>query len=461
MEATVGSLRALCPWLWWVPTMHVRELPVLTAADRPLIDRFASAVGVDAGRVLAYLQLRAEDPGLDRRATARTVGFGTELSERPVRAALEMLTDAGLVERVTRPTSRPGRPPAVWFVTGERTETFVAACRHQGGRLSAHRNRIADREVSTVGDDQPVSPPDREMKTHEQDWGEPPGTVDLALNWQLNPLHLPLLAARDRFPEVRPGGELSLTPTEGSRQAIDALVRGECDVAVSGAATFLRERERGRPVVALAVVYQRSPVVLYTTRERFGDPFESVSQLRSRRLGTPPNSETRLLGRLMLEQAGLADAVEVVDVTGEEQTALRSGAVDAVTGAFQDPRRLREASDQTVDVVALAEQFPIYGPTVVTTMASLRRCRPTIETVLASLVAGWADAIVDPGAVAQAATERPTGPDSPERAAATFEHAADRFGRIEAARTQGWGVHDPDRWVGLRAALRQGGVMPP
>lgn len=271
----------------------------------------------------------------------------------------------------------------------------------------------------------------------------------------MNPFHLSLCNVRTADAVDR-SVVLTFEEHAGSREAVSAVVTSENDVAVGGAATILREREAGRPIVPLAVLFQRLTVMVFTTRECFGEPFEWMSQLRSCFLGIPTGTETGVLGRLLLEQANLRESVELVAIEGEERSALGFGKVDAVTGMFPDPYRFN-LDGRPVDIVAMADQHPTYGLILVTTRTTLRRRRSILEAVLAAAVAGRADALCD-GRKAAKEVAATAASDSPDGIRRTFCRANDRF-EGEVTQKRGWGWHTTDEWVRLRTVLPQGGML--
>jgi ABC-type nitrate/sulfonate/bicarbonate transport system substrate-binding protein len=227
------------------------------------------------------------------------------------------------------------------------------------------------------------------------------------------------------------------------------------DVALAGAATTVRARQTEQSILPLALLFQRAMVVLYTTRDAFGGRFESAEQLRGRRVGMSSTSETGLLGRLFLSQAGILDDVTVVDTTGEEQSMLRSGRAAVVAGSFADPQQVADEG-HTVDSLLVADQFPMYGPALVTTERVLRERRPALERFLAGTVTGWAEAVRQPAAAVRA-VERDS--EAADTASHTFERAVSEFATASAVAKHGWGWHRAAGWNRLVTALQQAGLL--
>ncbi|WP_408958409.1 ABC transporter substrate-binding protein [Natrinema sp. 74] len=433
--------------------MDVRTFPVLTDEDEALVERLSVGLGENAARVLAYLLCRLGDPDLADVATRTAVHIGAGVSKNAAAAALEELVAAELVAETTASTADPGRPPKAWHAVAPLSETVRRTYVYHADRLIEQGERTA----AALETDPSASPEagDRESTPETDDSGGEragPECVSVGLNWRSNALHLPLFAARSADESDI---SLAFAEYDGSRAAAAAVASGDCDVGVAGAATILRERTRGRPIVPIAVCFQRSMVVLYTTRAAFGGPFERLEQLAGRRIGLRPGTETGLLGRLLLEQADLSERVDLVDVGGEERAALESGEVDAVTGMVPDPDRL-EVAERQVEVVAVSDAYPAYGPALIAAEETLQRRRARVEAVLVATIAGRANAARETAAAASEFASETD--DSPERIARTFEAAVDRFGG-DAVRRRGWGWHSPDDWRNLRDALAQGGIV--
>lgn len=428
--------------------MDVTEFPVLDEDDRPVVEAFAVGLGDDAARALAYLhRRRAVASAGDEPASLLAVRVGTGLNRNAAKAALSTLADADLVEETTRATGGRGRPPRGWRADGDRLALRDRVYARRASALVERARRVSD-ALPAADVTGPVAEGGR---------ADDRTAPTVSLNWRPNGLQVPLFAARAADAYAERDRPVELVHRTGSDESLADVADGSATVGVVGAVTLRRAIDRGTPVVPLALFYQRAPAVLYATRGAFGEPFERAAQLRGRRVGMPVGSEIGLLGRLFLAQAGVAEAVTVVDVAGEEQRALRDGRVDAVTGSFADPDRLRD-DGLTVDAVPVADRFPIYGPALAARRDALDERCETLRAVLAGTMVGVARAARDPsdGVAAVAAA----GGDAPERVRRTFETATEEFGRSEDVAESGWGAHRRDGWTRLAAVLREVGLLP-
>ncbi|MFC7156738.1 ABC transporter substrate-binding protein [Halomarina halobia] len=428
--------------------MRTREYPVLADEDCELIARLAIGTSDGTARVLGYLLLRDRQPAFAAApATRLEIQIGTGESRNAVSAALNALDERDLVIASTVERDGRGRPPKAWRPRADVPATVERVYSHHAADLLTQAAAVA---AETGAED--VRPGDGS----EQSGGD--GSLTVGLNWRPNVLHAPLFAAVEGGDYEDRGMTVGIRSFEGSGRALDALRAGEADVVVAGAATTVRTRAGGAPLVPLAPLFQRAMAVLYTTRDAFGGPLDGVERLRGRRIGMPRSSETGLLVRLFLSQSGLLDETTVVDVGGEERAALRSRRADVVTGTFADPRTL-EADGTTVDVLPIADHFPIYGPTLVTTEGTLRERYDDLERFLAGTLAGRETVLADPGEAVRAVVGSSASPDALERGRRDLTDAVSEFGSSKAVRNRGWGWHTVEEWRRLNTALGHAGLL--
>jgi ABC-type nitrate/sulfonate/bicarbonate transport system substrate-binding protein len=425
--------------------MDTREFPVLADEDGELVERLSTGLGDDAARVLAYLLVRKENEWFtDEPATRLAIRIGTSLNRETAADALATLEKRDLVTATTVRNEARGRPPKAWRAPEDTETTVRRADEAHATALLGQAQTVA----AALG-----SEPRMETETTDESISD---RVRLGLNWLPNPLHAPFFLAASSGGYDERGVGVALSHHRGSGRALDSLTAGTVDVALAGAATTVRAQQAGRSVLPIALLFQRAMAVLYTTRETFGERFESVEQLRGRRVGMSSTSETGLLGRLFLSQAGILEDVTVVDITGEERAALRSGRADVVAGSFADPRQAR-AAGYTVDSLLVADQFPMYGPALVTTEQTLCERRPVLERFLAGTVAGWAETVRQPAAAVRTVEHGEDECVDPDPQ--TFERAIKEFTTGGAVEKHGWGWHRAAGWNRLMTALNHAGLL--
>ncbi|MFC6836149.1 ABC transporter substrate-binding protein [Halomarina ordinaria] len=417
--------------------MHWRAYPVLP--DDARYEEFRAGLDGDAARVLAYLVERRESDEVDPdEATRLAVRVGTGLGRGTTVEALSTLESGGLATSTTVASDTRGRPPKGWRAAGDRDSLAARVRDGHGRRLLERAEAVATHFGATL-------PPGWLDDAETAASGDAdPATVRVALNWVPNGLHAPLIAAADFGCYEAHDVAVTLDAARGSGAAMAELRAGRADVAVVGAASVCRGADGS--LVPLALLHQRSMAVLYTTTERLGEPFTSVEQLRGRRLAVPPDSEVGRLARLFLAQSRVADDVETVEVSGEEQAALGAGDAAVATGMPIDVHELATAGHDVASL-SVADHFPVPGPALVTTTERLRDAPGTIRRFLTGTVEGATLAQQRPERTARRVADRSGDDVANERW--RIEHARER-----ATGERGWGWQTVDEWERLAVALR-------
>jgi len=425
--------------------VRTREFPALGPEDAAVVDALAVGLGREEARVLAYLLLRDDaDP-----ASRLDVRIGTGLGRERTVGSLSTLEGQELVTATSIGSGSTGRPRKGWQV-GADLDGLAARVRRRHAEALVGRAREVAGEfgVEAVGGQ---DPPEIRFDAAE---GDP---VRLALNWAPNGFHAPVFVAAERGFYRDAGVDLSVRPARGSTRALGRLASGQADVGVVGSAVLCGALEEGQPVVPVALLYQRAMPVLYTVRSAFGAEFDSVEQLRGRTVAMPADSETALLARLFLSQAGVLEDVTVVDASGEERAQLLDGRAEVVTGMATDPLTL-EADGYAVDSVLVSEQFPVPGPGLVVHADALADPPAALGTFLTATMRGVVAADHDREAAAEAVAVRSDNAVHAERR--RLDVALEQFSDSEAVRTHGWGWQSADDWRRLRMALGQTGALP-
>jgi putative hydroxymethylpyrimidine transport system substrate-binding protein len=147
----------------------------------------------------------------------------------------------------------------------------------------------------------------------------------IALDWFVNPDHVPLYAA---------GLEDDLVEPADPDAPLRMLVDGEVDLALNYQPNVTLARARGLPVRAVGLLID---TVLDTLMVRADGPVRGVRELAGRRVAYAVEPFDRVMFQAMAQHSGLApDSWTFVDVGFEFTRALLEGRADAVMGAFRN-----------------------------------------------------------------------------------------------------------------------------
>lgn len=156
--------------------------------------------------------------------------------------------------------------------------------------------------------------------------------VTLALEWFLNPDHMPLVTAKARGFFREEGLELSILVPTVPEESLDLVSWGKADFAVGEQTNLIKARDQGHPLISIGPLLAHTVVCLMYLKD---GPIKRLENLRHRRVGWPGlEIDLPILGT-MLEAAGLThNDILPVDVGFALTDALLTDKADAVFGAF-------------------------------------------------------------------------------------------------------------------------------
>lgn len=283
--------------------------------------------------------------------------------------------------------------------------------------------------------------------------------MSLLLNWKPNGLHAPYYAAVARGFYADEGVEVAdVEAGQGSDFSAKQVGLGNAAVGVSSADQVLTANDRGLSPTAVAAVMQRTPVVMFTTREAFGGVLERLDQLAGATVGTGPGM-VRTVADLALERAGVRDEVTLADAGHGTVEQLLAGEYDAAAGVFGDAVDARHQG-ASVSVVPASRHVSSYGHVVAASPGFADEHPDALRGFLRATARGaaWAhrhpeqavDALIDQ--VPALSGTRTTVRDE-------WERMADGYVLSDAVRERGWGWSRPGPWRETARMLADAGVL--
>ncbi len=206
-----------------------------------------------------------------------------------------------------------------------------------------------------------------------------PTLVTLALEWFLNPDHLPIVAAKERGFFADEGLALSILVPTVPEESLDLVAHGKADFGVGEQTNLIKARDQRQSLISIGPLLAHTVVCLMYLKD---GPIKRLENLRHRRVGWPGLAiDLPILGT-MLEAAALShDDILPVDVGFALTDALLSGKADAVFGAFVNYEQVEaELKGARVEFVSPTQYgVPDLYQLVVFTSARLAQRSP--ETV--------------------------------------------------------------------------------
>lgn len=185
-----------------------------------------------------------------------------------------------------------------------------------------------------------------------------------------------------RFREARPGLDV-----------VEEVVAGRADFGV-GTSSLLLARHAGRPVVALAAVFQHSPLVLVARGDAFA---QSLGDLAGKRVMIEPQSD-ELIAMMRANGLDPASLVRVEHSLGPRD--MIEGRIDAMSAySTVEPFYLDHAGVAHRIYSPRAAGIDFYGDTLFTSEARIARHPGQVAAFRAASLRGWAYAMANPGRV--------------------------------------------------------------
>jgi ABC-type nitrate/sulfonate/bicarbonate transport system substrate-binding protein len=188
----------------------------------------------------------------------------------------------------------------------------------------------------------------------------------------------------------------------GDTSPIDLVASGKADFGITSADNLLSARAKGSPVVAVATIFQRSPVAFISLAEK---NITRPQDLIGKKVLVHFDGTTGLVYHALLASQGIDPAkVEGVPRTDFGNDPLLKGQVD-VMDAFitNQPVQLAQAGHPVNAILASDYGIDIYANIIFTSEATIANKPELVERFLRATTQGIQSALQDPkGAVALA-----------------------------------------------------------
>lgn len=274
--------------------------------------------------------------------------------------------------------------------------------------------------------------------------------VRLQLKWQHQFQFAGYYAAQEKGFYREAGLSVSLLTPDGGEDPAQAVLDGRAEYGI-GTSDLLLLRARGYPVVALAPVFQHSPLVLLASAR---EGIESVHDLAGRSLALEPQAAEI---EAYLEREGLA--LSALTLAGHDGgvAALLDGRVAAMSAYSTDePFALKAAGFDYRLFSPRSGGIDFYGDTLFTTEAEILAHPARVRAFRTASLKGWRYALDHPEEIIELILARYGTRHSREHLA--FEARETR--RLIAPEAVPLGHLNPGRWQHIAQTYAGLGLMP-
>jgi NitT/TauT family transport system substrate-binding protein len=182
-------------------------------------------------------------------------------------------------------------------------------------------------------------------------------------------------------------------------EPIDQVVSGEFDFGTASASSLLQARADGKPVVAIASIYQRSPSAIISLADSgINQPQDLIGKTVSAAEGGAQN----LLRTMLISQNIDPEQVNIVPRQDFGIDPLIDGEVDALVGwIINEGVLVREAGAEPSFMLLSDYGILDYNTLIFTTEDTITQRPQVVERFLRAIFAGLDDMIADPEQAAE------------------------------------------------------------
>ncbi|WP_243358726.1 ABC transporter substrate-binding protein [Fundidesulfovibrio terrae] len=222
-----------------------------------------------------------------------------------------------------------------------------------------------------------------------------PNTVRLQLKWKHQFQFAGYYAAVEKGFFAKEGLRVELIEGQPGLTPSERLFTGQADYAVDSTSILL-QRQEGRKVVALAAVFQHSPNILLTRRDKgLGTP----QSLAGKRIMMTPSTDPECRAMLANEGVTLKDYTTVPHTWTIEP--LVDGTVDAMTAYLTDePYLLEQRGFEPCVIYPNHYAVDFYGDCLTTSEDEIINHPGRVEAFLRAVDQGWRYAMAHPEEIA-------------------------------------------------------------
>ncbi len=278
--------------------------------------------------------------------------------------------------------------------------------------------------------------------------------VTLQLKWRHAFQFAGYYAAKEKGFYRDAGLEVTIQEHEGERSPAEKLLAGEVEYAVT-ASDIVLHRAQGRPILALAAIFQHSP---YAFLVRADSGIRRVEELKGLRVMIGPGAQDAAL-RATLRNAGLEAGDFIEQQTSFDVASLINGETDAFNAYVTDQGfTLRKAGIEPRYLLPQQYGVDFYGDILATTEQEAKKHPGRLRRFRDASLKGWSYALQHPDELIDLILEK-YNDQGMSRAHLEYEARTSRE-LIQPLLVQ-IGYMNPARWQHIRDTFEELGFIPP
>ncbi len=215
--------------------------------------------------------------------------------------------------------------------------------------------------------------------------GEP---VSVLLNWSPTVEHIPIFVARELGYFKSEGLDVVIKEGVGGADTAKVVGSGAENIGISAGTVLPIAREKGIPVVAIAVYYQKDPHAIISLKKT---GVTQPNDLEGKRVGVKFGATSHYMYNAITEKYGVdRKKIEEVSIGKDVVQLLVSGRVDVVMGYISDEAVHAERLGGPLNLMLVHDLgLPLYGNLYVTSERYAREHPETVTRFLRAAFKAW------------------------------------------------------------------------
>ncbi len=184
---------------------------------------------------------------------------------------------------------------------------------------------------------------------------------------------------------------------------LQQVLNGETDFGVFGADQLILARGSGNPVVAIATIYQRSPLALASLAE---SGIQTPQDLAGKKVALAFGSVEEETFKALLSSQGIEESEVTIVQSDHTLDALTTGEVDAqMAFVTNEVVALKQQGFETNVILPSDYGIDVYSNVIFTTEEMIQNQPDLVEKFLRATMRGYEEAMSDPKHAAQLSVE--------------------------------------------------------
>jgi NitT/TauT family transport system substrate-binding protein len=195
------------------------------------------------------------------------------------------------------------------------------------------------------------------------------------------------------------GLDVAVQPGGPDFPSIQMVAGGNEQFGVSSADQILVARGKGVPVVALAVLYRKSPFVLFSLKS---SGIDTPAKFAGKKIGVKVGGNEELVYRALLKKTGVSSKSLTEIPVKFDMTPLLTGQLDVWPGYLINEVIAAREKGFEVNIISPSDYgIDLYADTLFTTEAMVRDHPDLVRRFVAATLKGWTEAVAHPDEAAR------------------------------------------------------------